>query len=158
MNKKYLFTSGLVIILTVLAVGIFLKTRATPISEIKADSVNTETVVVTNETSKAFNSTSTDSEIIDETTRPVDQKQLAFSIAKKKEASLLSDKELKITFLSDAATLMQTPDIYLALKVGRYLNELDKRKISNNEIEEFRNSLLVKYHPCWGIPEGQCME
>lgn len=84
--------------------------------------------------------------------------QLEYLAVYSNKARYLSDKEivaeLKTLFKFGLANF----DKNSTFQSAAYLNEYHLRKLNDSEIEKNFKLMLVKYGPCWGIPDGQCRE
>jgi hypothetical protein len=74
-------------------------------------------------------------------------------------ANEMSDGDLKNEILSDLKLLNTSFDREAALQITADLSVFeDKRHLKDASIDAFVNGMLIKYGPCWGIPQGQCQE
>ncbi len=75
-----------------------------------------------------------------------------------REAKKLSSEKLKQEISSGVNKLLNKYEVVMSYKMSAYIWEYQKRKPNDAEMALITDSLLNKYGPCWGIPEGQCKE
>jgi hypothetical protein len=76
-----------------------------------------------------------------------------------KQSGSLSDSEV-ISQLTKGLTTLNTGnyETNLGLQMSADIREYQIRKLKDPAINELQDSVLTKFGPCWGIPEGQCKE
>ena len=74
------------------------------------------------------------------------------------EAQQMSTAALIQMVIDTSRQLLKTEDLQFSLKETAYETELYIRKVSSTDVQAAHNSLLSKYGPCFGIPEGDCKE
>jgi hypothetical protein len=71
-------------------------------------------------------------------------------------------KDMLDTDLSNQIDLALRPpadmDTEQSLKIAAYINELNLRNYHDPIVDGLIDTVVQKYGPCWGIPEGQCRE
>lgn len=75
-----------------------------------------------------------------------------------KQSKVLSNSELESKLNEGLTTLLSQYDTNTGLWVSANYREYENRNLSSTTIDQMRDSVLTKYGPCWGIPEGQCRE